>query len=71
MDIKEKGSWVVSDWRNSRIAIQSDDFEFDAALEVSGNFESVEMKRAYAEEICRRLNAANGRGKPTAECGSA
>lgn len=59
MHIQENGPWIVSDWREGRIAIQSDDFHFDAALEVTGDFVSPEVKRAYAEEICRRLNTTN------------
>lgn len=59
MKIQENGPWTVSDWREGRIAIQSDDFHFDAALEVSGDFESLDVKRAYAEEVCLRLNTTN------------
>lgn len=59
MKIQENGPWTVSDWRDGRIAIQSDDFHFDAALEVSGDFESLDVKRAYAEEMCLRLNTTN------------
>jgi hypothetical protein len=59
MEIRENGPWFVDQWRSGRIVIQSHDFHFDAALEVSGNFGDSETRRAYAEEICRRLNAMN------------
>jgi hypothetical protein len=54
--VTEKGPWHVSDWGEGRLAIQSDDFTHDVALEVSGDFGSPELKRAHAEEITRRLN---------------
>lgn len=59
MTIQENGPWSVSKWQDDRVAIQSNDFYFDAALEVSGDFVSYDLKLAYAEEICRRLNLTN------------
>lgn len=60
MEVRENGPWFVNNWSNGRIVIQSDHFHHDAALEISGDFGgSQEVKRAYAEEICRRLNAMN------------
>lgn len=56
--VTEKGPWQVSDWGRGRIALQSDDFTHDAALELSGDFGTPEQKRAHADEIVRRLNAA-------------
>lgn len=55
--VTEKGTWHVSDWRNGRLAIQSQDFTHDVALEISGDFATPDDKRAQAEEIARRLNA--------------
>jgi hypothetical protein len=54
--VTEKGPWQVNDWGQGRIVIQSDDFTHDVALEISGDFGSVEREIAYAEEIARRLN---------------
>ena len=59
VEIRENGPWAVDVWRNGAIVLQSDDFHHDVALEISGDFGSPEIKRAYAEEVCRRLNAAN------------
>jgi hypothetical protein len=55
--VTEKGPWQVNDWGQGRIVIQSDDFTHDVALEVSGDFGSLLLERAHAEEIARRLNA--------------
>jgi hypothetical protein len=55
--VTEKGPWSVSDWGQGRIVIQSNDFTHDVALEISGDFGSVEREIAHAEEIARRLNA--------------
>lgn len=57
MKIVENGPFVVSGLKSSEIAIQSDDFHHDASLAISGDFESSDQKRAYANEIARRLNA--------------
>lgn len=37
--------------------ISSNDFTIDAALRVTGDFESAEQKQQYCEAICQRLNA--------------
>ncbi len=58
LDIQESGPWTVDQFSDGRIVIQSQDFRHDAALELSGDFETQKMKRAYAEEIARRLNEA-------------
>jgi hypothetical protein len=55
--VTEKGPWQVNDWGHGRIVIQSNDFTHDVALEISGDFGSVEREIAHAEEIARRLNA--------------
>jgi hypothetical protein len=57
-EVHENGPWVVDDWSNDRIVLQSEDFAHDAALEVSGDFGSKENRRKYAEEIAQRLNVA-------------
>lgn len=41
-----------------RIYIDDDDFHWDALLRVSGDFESCEEKKRYAQAICDVLNAA-------------
>lgn len=53
----DRGPWVVSSWRNGRVAIQSVEGVEDAALEVSGNFAGVEDRTAYANKLCSWLNA--------------
>lgn len=59
MSAQENGPWEVDNWPNGRMVLQSRDFRHDAALEISGDFGTPEVKREYAEEICRRLNAMN------------
>lgn len=53
--IEEKGPWAAA-FGNGKAFIESDDFTHDVRLCVSGDFESVEQKVEYAEEIARRLN---------------
>lgn len=55
--IHEDGPWIVDEWPDDRIVLQSQDFTHDAALEVTGDFGSKNNRRMYAEEIARRLNA--------------
>lgn len=59
LEMRENGPWEVNDWGGGRLVLQSQDFHHDAALEISGDFGSLEIKRAYATEICRRLNMTN------------
>lgn len=59
MDMRENGPWTVDEWSDGKLALQSQDFHHDAALLISGDFGTPEIKRAYADEICRRLNAMN------------
>ena len=54
--VKENGPWNVDDWPGGELVLQSDDFTHDVALIVTGDFETPEQKREYAEEIARRLN---------------
>lgn len=60
--IIDEGHWTVSKWpprKDSKapvIVIESDDFHYDAALEVSGDFGTLERKIEYAQYICDILN---------------
>lgn len=40
------------------VSIHDDDFHWDAALRVSGDFENIEEKRRYAHAVAQALNAA-------------
>lgn len=53
-----RSQFTVDDWDGGRIAIQDADFTFDAALEVTGDFEDRADKREYAERLCAILNTA-------------
>lgn len=56
-EIQESGPFRPYCDDNGRlIGLISDDFHHDAALEISGDFEDEDTKRAYIEEIARRLN---------------
>jgi hypothetical protein len=57
-EVIDRGPWCLSDWGNGRIAIQSDDFTHDVALEISGDFGDPALKRAHAQKIADTLNAA-------------
>jgi hypothetical protein len=52
--VVERGPWTVAD-DGSRLS--SDDFTHDAALDVSGDFGSDQVRFEYASELARRLNA--------------
>lgn len=56
--LDDKGPWAVSDWSNGRIAVQSDDFDHDVALEVTGDWAEPGEKRKYAEQLAAVLNAS-------------
>lgn len=58
----DHGPWTVSE--DGRV-IQSDDFTHDVALTVSGDFASNADRRAYSEELAKRLN---GVGDSSAVC---
>ena len=51
--VVERGPWEVSDDGRT---IMSDDFTHDVMLAVSGDFGSDEDRKAYSDEIARRLN---------------
>jgi len=63
--IKEDGIWTIGVYpdtdrpENLNVYINSDDFTHDVMLCVNGDFESLEQKKAYAEEIAKRLNYYN------------
>lgn len=59
MKMQENGHWTVDEWSNGRLVLQSQYFHHDAALEISGDFGTPDIKKAYADEVCRRLNAMN------------
>lgn len=65
-EVCERGPWTVDDWRDGRIAIQSQDFTHDVALELSGDFGDPELKRRHAQFICDKLNTSppEARGVP-------
>lgn len=54
--IVENGPWRVIE-QNGKFMIASDDFTHDAALSLSGDFGSKEVKRAYAHEVAKALNS--------------
>jgi hypothetical protein len=62
-DVTDLGPWVVNVWGPReghimpRVVVQSDDFTFDAALEISGDFACHEQKMKYAQFIADQLNS--------------
>jgi hypothetical protein len=63
----DRGPWRADVWRrqegdaeNVRVVITSDDFDHDAALVVTGDFETFEAKVAYAEDLAARMNLMPG-----------
>ena len=64
--VTENGPWIIEDWGDGRLVLQSQDFTHDVALEVSGDFATPEQEREHAEEIARRLNMANPAPSKTA-----
>ena len=61
--IHDRGPWLVNIWKSpdgstrDRVVLQSDDFNHDAALEISGDFVDLQAKLEYARFIARQLNA--------------
>ena len=51
-----KGPWLASDDGRE---IASDDFTHDVVLRVTGDFESDELRKAYADNLAAKLNAHN------------
>lgn len=56
MQIKENGPWLAIEEKGD-VFVESEDFTHDVRLYVNGDFESLDQRLAYAEEIARRLNA--------------
>lgn len=57
-EIKEAGPWWVGVTEDgSRVFIESYDFTHDVRLYVNGDFYDDGQRRAYADEIAKRLNA--------------
>lgn len=54
-----RGPWFVDKWGDGKLAIQSEDFVYDAALLLSGDFESQDQKFAYALKVSDTLNFMN------------
>ena len=54
-----RGPWFVDKWGDGKLAIQSEDFVYDAALLLSGDFESQDQKFAYALKVSDTLNLMN------------
>lgn len=53
----DKGPWLVDEWSDGIVVLQSDDFEHDVALEISGDFGSKESKLEYARSLAAWMNA--------------
>jgi hypothetical protein len=51
----DKGPWQVDLWPDGRLVLQSDDFEHDVALVVTGDF--YDNKRDYAEKLAAWMNS--------------
>lgn len=66
----DKGPWTAQIWKNSRTGsvyvVQSEDFKYDVALEISGDFEPTDRLK-YAEWLAALLTkacASDAAGKP-------
>ena len=62
MSAREEGTWSVKVYPkidSNAVYIASDDFHHDVMLRVSGDFADLNQKKAYAEEIAKRLNYYN------------
>ncbi len=52
----DRGPWLVNEWSNDRVVLQSDDFAHDVALIVDGDFAGYEDKLDYAKRLANWLN---------------
>lgn len=52
----DRGPWLVNEWSNDRVVLQSDDFEHDVALIVDGDFADYQDKLDYAKRLANWLN---------------
>ena len=55
-ELHDKGPWVASEKGRT---IASDDFTHDVYLLVVGDFFSDEQRKAYADNLAKKLNAPN------------
>jgi hypothetical protein len=55
-ELHDKGPWTVDADGKS---IQSDDFTHDVILRVTGDFYSDAQRKAYAENLAKKLNVPN------------
>ncbi len=61
-EIVENGPWEAYQEDSPagyEIGVESNDFTHDARLIVYGDFEDLDQKFAYAQEIAKRLNSVN------------
>jgi hypothetical protein len=54
----DKGSFKVVSFGSGVVNVYSEDFTFDAALRLSGDFPTQEEKERYARWVAAALNAA-------------
>jgi hypothetical protein len=62
--IADEGPWQVDVWKpvesdkdkRSRVVLQSHQFQHDVALIVTGDFEDMAQRMAYAEALAKQLN---------------
>ncbi len=62
MSNKQAIGWTVEEWHRKEsegydVVLCSEDFTHDAALRLSGDFESDEQRMEYAQDLCDKLNA--------------
>jgi hypothetical protein len=55
-ELHDKGPWIVEKDGKS---IMSDDFTHDVVLRITGDFYRDEQRKAYAENLAKKLNAPN------------
>lgn len=56
--VSENGKWTAGAHSDGeQVFVQSDDFNHDVRMYISGDFVKVEDKLLYAEEIAKRLNS--------------
>lgn len=52
----DNGPWMVNEWAEGRIVLQSDDFNHDVALHIDGDFADYSEKMDYARRLANWLN---------------
>ena len=55
-DERDRGPWLVSNPRGTKVVLQSNDFHHDVALEITGDFVDVDSKVRYAQWLAQRLS---------------